>query len=309
MLFESSEATTIPSKPSQILSVSELKDLNIRYNWRGLVQLTGHLAVMVLGGYIWGNNLDNWLIALPTLVIYGFSIGSMFAVVHECSHRTVFANNRFNDIVAWWAGVLSFYNSSFFRRYHKWHHRYTQISGKDPELEDHKPSNLKEYFAEISGYNWWVGKFKTYYRLATGKLKNYPYISPTAKDEVIKSIRLQIAVYGIAIALSLILNQPWFIIYWLLPLAVGQPILRAILIAEHIGCSNDNNFLTNTRTTLTWFPIKFLMWNMPFHAEHHLYPSIPFHALPKAHQKLKAYFTVIDRGYLKVNWDIIRALS
>jgi fatty acid desaturase len=44
---------------------------------------------------------------------------------------------------------------------------------------------------------------------------------------------------------------------------------------------------------------------MPFHAEHHLYPSIPFHALPQAHQELKEHFQVIEQGYFKVNQEIV----
>ena len=104
----------------------------------------------------------------------------------------------------------------------------------------------------------------------------------------------------LAIALFLVFQQPWFITFWLLPLAVRQPILRFILLAEHRGCTKDNNPLTNTRTTLTWFPVKFIMWNMPFLAEHHLYPSIPFHALPQAHKELKENFAVVDKeGILK----------
>ena len=294
-------------KSAQILSTQELNTLNTRSNIWGLIQLAGHLSVMVISGYCW-ITIENWLVRITALIIYGFSLAAMFVPVHECCHRTAFANNRLNDLVAWLAGILSFYNSTFYRRYHKWHHRYTQISGKDPELEDPKPSNFREYLAEISGLNWWIGKFKTHYRVATGKLDKMPYIAESGRDEVINSTRLQILVYFSAIALSLIVGKPWFIIYWLLPLAVGQPILRVILLAEHTGCSNDNNPLTNTRTTLTWFPLRFLMWNMPFHAEHHLYPSIPFHALPQAHQQLKEHFTVIDRGYLKVNQDIVSSL-
>ncbi|MGK7953183.1 MAG: fatty acid desaturase family protein [Xenococcaceae cyanobacterium] len=293
-----------PNESSQILTAETLKALNTRNNWRGLTQLAGHLSVMGISGYFWAMG-DNWWIKILALIIYGFSLATMFAVVHECCHRTAFANNHLNDLVAWFAGVLSGYNSSFFRRYHKWHHRYTQIIGKDPELEDPKPTNLKEYFLEISGIRWWLGKLQTHYRVARGKLENYYYIAENARDEVVRSTRLQILVYFSAIALSLLVVQPWFITYWLLPLAVGQPILRAILLAEHTGCSNDNNSFTNTRTTLTWFPIKFMMWNMPFHAEHHLYPSIPFHALPQAHQQLKNHFTKIDRGYVKVNLDIL----
>ncbi|VEP12389.1 Fatty acid desaturase [Hyella patelloides LEGE 07179] len=291
-------------KSKQILNSPELKTLNARSDWRGLIQLVGHICVMVSSGYLW-TTADNWLIKIPALIIYGFSFAAMFAPLHESSHRTAFANNRLNDLVAWIAGLLSFYNSDFYRRYHKWHHRYAQVKGKDPELEDTKPTNFKEYVAEISGLNWWIGKFKTHYRVATGKLEDCFYLAEDARDEVIRSTRLQLGVYGMAIAISLIFHQPWFLTLWLLPLALGQPILRFILLAEHTGCTNDSNPLTNTRTTLTWFPLKFMVWNIPFHAEHHLYPSIPFHALPQAHQQLKENFTVIESGYLKVHRDIL----
>ncbi|MEL6928919.1 MAG: fatty acid desaturase family protein [Cyanobacteria bacterium J06600_6] len=292
------------SSTKNILSAAKLKDLNVRSNSSGLIQLGWHLGILGMGAYGWIAT-SSWLIKIPALVVYGFSLATMFAVVHECCHRTAFANNRLNDVVAWWAGVLSGYNSTFYRRYHKWHHRYTRIEGKDPELEDSQPSNLSEYILEIAGFNWWLGKVQTHYKIATGKLDNMPYVAENARDEVINSTRWQLAVYGMAIALSLIFQQPWFITYWLLPLAVGQPILRFILLAEHTGCTKDDNPLANTRTTLTWFPIKLMMWNMPFHAEHHLYPSIPFHTLPKAHQELKEHFAVVDDGYIKVNQKIV----
>ncbi len=286
----------------KIFKASELKTLNARSNRRGLIQLAGHICVMVCSGYL-GTIADNWLIKTPVLIIYGFSFAAMFAPLHECSHRTAFANNRLNDFVAWIAGLLSFYNSDFYRRYHKWHHRYAQVDGKDPELNDPKPSNFWEYLIELSGFNWWVGKLITHYRVATGKLESYCYIGEDAREEVIRSTRLQLAIYGMAIAVSLIFKQPWFFTMWLLPLAVGQPIVRFILLAEHTGCTNNDNPLTNTRTTLTWFPL--LVWNIPFHAEHHLYPSIPFHALPQAHQQLEKHFSVVEDGYLTVHRNIM----
>jgi fatty acid desaturase len=99
------------------------------------------------------------------------------------------------------------------------------------------------------------------------------------------------------------------LIYWLFPVMLGQPLLRAILLAEHTGCSEDANGLTNTRTTLTSWPVRFLMWNMPYHAEHHLYPSIPFHALPRAHADLRARLAHVDPGYRVVHRGIIRRLT
>jgi fatty acid desaturase len=293
-------------KPSQILSAPSLNILNPKSNLRGWLQLTGHLTVMGISGYLWGTNLQNLSIALPALLIYGFSLAAMFAPLHECCHRTAFASNRLNDMIAWFAGLLAFYNSTFYRRYHKWHHRYTQIIGQDPELENPKPQNLREYVRELIGIPWWIGKLRGHGSIALGNLDNCPYISETVKAEVIRSTRLQLLVYLGAIAVSLAFQQPWFLLYWLIPLAVGQPILRAILLSEHTGCTHDNNPLTNTRTTLTILPIRFLMWNMSFHTEHHLYASIPFHALPAAHQQLQPYLGKIDAGYTKANWSIIK---
>ncbi|MBD2579492.1 fatty acid desaturase family protein [Oscillatoria sp. FACHB-1406] len=301
----------VAEKPRESLSVGDLASLNLKSNLRGFLHLSGHLGVMLTSGLLWSIfRQTNLGLALPALVVYGFSFAAMFAPLHENCHRTAFANPRLNDAVAWLAGLLSFYNSTFFRRYHKWHHRYTQIAGKDPELSDPKPTNLGEYIWQISGIPWWLGKIRGHWRVATGQMEEFSFIPDSARGETIRSTRIQLLVYGTAIAFSLLLGHPWaFVLYWLLPLAVGQPILRAILLAEHANCSTDNNPFTNTRTTLTAFPLRFLMWNMPFHAEHHLYPSIPFHALPTAHERLKDRWVHLAKGYLRANGEIVTQLG
>ncbi|CAN1211246.1 fatty acid desaturase [Tumidithrix helvetica PCC 7403] len=296
---------------NQILSVEELKSLNVRSNRQGLLRLTLHLGVMTIAGYLWATNLtgDRWYIAIPSLAIYGFSLAIMFAPLHESSHRTAFANNHLSDAIAWLAGLLSFYNSGFYRQYHKWHHRYAQIPDKDPELSDPPPANLGEYLLQISGIPWWIGKVQTHGRVALGKLEDYPFIPEAQREEVIRSTRLQLLVYIAAIAISIAFKQPWFLLYWLLPLAVGQPFLRFLLMAEHMGCTKDDNSLTNTRTTLTFLPLRYFIWNIPFHAEHHLYPSIPFYMLPVAHEKLRSHFVHVDSGYVNVNLEIVKHLN
>src|SRR3546814_2760296 len=89
---------------------------------------------------------------------------------------------------------------------------------------------------------------------------------------------------------------------------LGMPFLRLYLMAEHTGCSEDDNGLTNTRTTLTAWPVRLLMWNMPFHAEHHLYPSIPFHRLPAAHGLIRERLQHVGAGYVSVNRAVYRGL-
>jgi fatty acid desaturase len=304
-----SQAAAAYLSPRQIFSEAGLSELNQRSNWKGSIQLLGHLGIMGLSGYLWLTHVAAFWIGIPSLIIYGFSFASMFAAMHECVHRTAFANNRTNDLVGWVAGLLSFYNGTFYRRYHKWHHRYTRIPGKDPELTDLTPTTLWEYLWVISGIPWWIGKLQTHWRCATAQMDEFPYIPDAARAEVQRSVLLQLAVYGVAIALSIYFQSLWFVLGWVLPLAVGQPILRLILLAEHTGCSLDANPFANTRTTLTWAPLRFLMWNMPFHAEHHFCPSLPFHALGKAHQYIRSQLQHVDPGYLAVNANLIQKLG
>ncbi|PZD72594.1 Delta(12)-fatty-acid desaturase [Acaryochloris thomasi RCC1774] len=308
-VFQPPSPAAVPvANPRQILATRDLAALNERSNLEGSVRLTAHLAIIGLSGYLWGTG-STWL-ALPSLFLYGISLAFMFCAMHECAHRTAFANAKLNDGAAWFAGLLSFYNSTFYRRYHKWHHRYTRIAGKDPELGDLEPENVLQYLWQLSGIPWWQGKIVGHLKTAFGQLDNCYFLPEATHAEVIRSTRLQLGI-GVAIALiSTTLGHPWFLAkYWLLPLAVGQPFLRFILLAEHTGCSSDDNPLTNTRTTLTLSPLQLLMWNMSYHTEHHLYPSIPFHRLPKAHQQLKTHFAHIEPGYLNVNQKIVAAFK
>jgi fatty acid desaturase len=65
------------------------------------------------------------------------------------------------------------------------------------------------------------------------------------------------------------------------PLLVGQGFLRPYLLAEHTACAFTRDCLENTRTTLTLWLVRLFAWNMPYHAEHHAYPAVPFHARPR----------------------------
>ena len=91
------------------------------------------------------------------------------------------------------------------------------------------------------------------------------------------------------------------LILWILPLALGQPFLRAYLLAEHGRCEHVDDMFRNTRTTLTHRVVNFLAWNMPYHAEHHAFPSVPFHRLPQLHQMTRNYLKVCENGYWRFN--------
>ena len=47
---------------------------------------------------------------------------------------------------------------------------------------------------------------------------------------------------------------------------------------------------------------------MNYHVEHHAYPALPFHALPKAHGLIRDKIAVRAPGYLAVHWGFLRRL-
>jgi fatty acid desaturase len=103
---------------------------------------------------------------------------------------------------------------------------------------------------------------------------------------------------GLYVLLGLtLLVSPFVFWVWLLPIVLGQPFLRLYLLAEHGDCPEVANMFENTRTTFTTGVMRFLAWNMPYHAEHHVYPAVPFHKLPELHGLMKDELRVTAEGY------------
>jgi fatty acid desaturase len=90
---------------------------------------------------------------------------------------------------------------------------------------------------------------------------------------------------------------------------MGQPFLRLFLLAEHTNCPHVDNMFENTRTTFTTKLVRLVTWNMPFHAEHHALPTVPFHKLPELHDAVRAHLKTTAEGYRQFNEELIADLS
>jgi fatty acid desaturase len=284
-----------------------LAGLSRRSDLRGALRLSAHAGCIGATGLLVWLALPFWYLLVPAMALHGVTIVTLFAPMHECVHRTAFASRTANEIVGWVAGVLSVYNSTFYRHFHSWHHRYTQDPDRDPELMFPKAASRREYLREIGSFNFWFRRLIDYPRLALGLVRNLRFMPESARRGVALSMAAQLLIY-LAAAASIAAGFTAVLYFWLLPVLLAQPLLRALLIAEHTGCSQDRNGLTNTRTTLASFPIRLLMWNMPYHAEHHLYPAIPFHFLPALHREVRAAVRHLAPGYVAANREIIRSL-
>jgi fatty acid desaturase len=142
-----------------------------------------------------------------------------------------------------------------------------------------------------------------------GDMSAYPFITPRTAPTIIRSLRLMSLFVLVCAALSMVLVGWWApLVFWIGPQLLGQPLLRLYLLAEHTLCTMDANGLTNTRTTLTNAAVRLVMWNMSYHAEHHLYPSIPFHRLADAHRMIRDRLGVVQDGYARWHVHFVRLL-
>ena len=139
-----------------LVSPTVLAGLSRRSDLRGTVQLVAHGACICVTGLLVWLTEPLWYLLIPAMALHGVTIVTLFAPMHECVHRTAFASRTANEIVAWIAGVLSFYNATFYWHFHSWHHRYTQDPDRDPELMFPKAPSRRDYLLEISGFNFWA---------------------------------------------------------------------------------------------------------------------------------------------------------
>lgn len=291
----------------RLLDPAALGELSRPSDRAGALRLAAHAgSIGATGALVW-LALPSWLLLAPAMALHGVTIVTLFAPMHECVHRTAFASRTANLVVGWLAGLLSFYNFTFYRHFHAWHHRYTQDPDRDPELTPPKARSRFEYAKEISGWNFWRLRAVDYPKLALGRL-DLPYIPPAAQRAVALSVSAQLAIY-VAAAASIAFGYTPVLYFWFLPVLLAQPLLRALLICEHTGCSRDRNGLANTRTTVTNPAIRLLMWNMPFHAEHHLYPAVPFHRLPDLHRHVRDRLRHLAAGYPAANRAVRQSLG
>ncbi len=204
-------------------------------------------------------------------------------------HLTAFRSRRANAVVGWLAACPSLLNWHFYTAFHLAHHRHTQDPERDPELASPPPSTLDAYVWRVLALPYWRTRLQVARAGLRGDLSAYPFITDRAAPRIIRSIRLMCAVMLAGSVLSTLLVGWWApLVFWIGPQLLGQPFLRALPArrahALHHGRQRSDQHAHDADQRL----IRLLMWNMPFHTEHHLYPSIPFHRLPDAHAAMRA---------------------
>lgn len=282
-----------------------VRQLSQRSDARGFLQLAAHLGLLcATATLVFMSRGHPWL--APALVLHGIVLSFLFCALHETIHRTAFASRWANELVAWVCGAVLMLPPEYFRCFHYTHHRFTQDPARDPELAQPGPSTLRSYLWRVSGLPYWHDRLTVTLRHAlTGRVTE-AFIPATKAPLIVREARILWGCYLGVIALSLYAQRADALIYWVIPALLGQPFLRLFLMAEHIGCPLSDDMLANTRTTCTNGAVLLLAWRMPYHAEHHCVPSVPFHSLVKLNALVGSRVQVKAAGYLTLHRDLLR---
>ncbi len=290
------------------LTRRELKQLMQRSNGPALIRLALFLVTMLAtGSLVYLSMGTPWLV--PAMFIHGIVLVHHFSLQHECIHYTAFKTRWLNELVGNYCGLVIMLPNRFFRYEHCDHHTYTQLTGQDPEMIP-MPGRLGDYLYYLSSIPYWKAKFTELGRHCAGRLSDSEkqftpkteYKSLTLEARLMAAFYIIVALYSIATANTSVL---W---YWWIPVLLGEPVMRAIRMTEHVGRPAVYQMKVNTRSNHVNPLWRFLCWNMNYHAEHHYASSVPFHALPKLNKKLNGYVHNEPGGYLGAHLDILRQL-
>lgn len=283
-----------------------LRRLSRRSNSRGLLQLGAHLALLFASGLlVWASRGEWWLTA--ALLLHGIVLSFLFCALHESIHGTAFAARWLNAAVARLCGALLMLPPRYFRYFHFAHHRYTQDPARDPELAAPPPASVASWAWRVSGVPYWRDRLAVTARHALSGTVTEPFVPAEKRSLIVREARVLWAAYAAVAAASWYFHDAAVLWYWVLPALLGQPFLRLFLLAEHAGCPLTRDMLANTRTTHTHAALRLLAWRMPYHAEHHCAPSVPFHALGRLNALLGGRIRHTAPGYVAVHRSLLRA--
>ncbi|MCX6080180.1 MAG: NADH:ubiquinone reductase (Na(+)-transporting) subunit F [Chloroflexi bacterium] len=261
----------------------------------------------VCGYLLWGS----WWAIFP-FAIYGVLYASVSdSRWHESSHGTPFKTDWMNNALYELASFMVIRESVRWRWSHTRHHSDTIIVGRDPEIAVPRPFKLGVFI--LNFFN--VFAFRMYWSNVflhcTGKVTadERTYIPETEYAKLFLRARIYVLIYAGIIGLSIYSGSILPLLYVGLSSFYGGWLMPVYGNTQHAGLAeNVLDHRLNCRTVYMHAVNRYLYWNMNYHVEHHMFPLVPYHALPKLHELIKADVPTPYNGLLEAYREIIPAL-
>ncbi len=289
-----------------------LKQLGERNDADGLKWLaTWAVFLIVTGGALYWTlyAASSPLWVIPATIAFGSVLALPgYALSHECAHATAFRTKWLNETCYWVASLIYFEPPHHRRIAHGRHHSHTWVEGLDAQITFHSPMKFWGWLQEISGIGQLIYSIGLVLRNAVGRPDAYQrrYCKPEDLSRIRRESWLFAAIL-LGLAVVAIAGQNWIVTFILLPRLVGGVAMGYFVVLQHAEAErNTPDIRESTRSVSTTWLGRFLYMNMSYHVEHHLYPSIPFHALPALSDALAGQLPEPDPGTLRTNWELLK---
>ncbi|ACB96339.1 fatty acid desaturase family protein [Beijerinckia indica] len=239
------------------------------------------------GAWFWGS----WA-CIPFFIVYGVLYGSASdSRWHECGHGTAFKTRWLNDAVYHIACFMILREPTIWRWSHARHHTDTIIVGRDPEIVAHRPPDIFSMILNLFAIKSTFHAFGKLFLHASGKLdaEEATFVPEMERTKVYWIARLYLLLFAGIVVGSIALGSILPAMLIGLPTLYGAWLAQIFGLTQHAGLGeNVLDHRQNSRTVMMNPVFRFLYWNMNYHVEHHMFPMVPYHALPKLHEAIKA---------------------
>jgi fatty acid desaturase len=294
--------------PAEVLEIREWYTCGLdKKELKGFLKRDDHHAALYFGlwilllaaaGYLaWVLYPSAW--AIPAFFLYGVVYCGCNPRWHEASHGTAFKTAWLNDVFYFLCGAMEFRDAVDFRWSHARHHSYTIMRGVDPEIPVSRPPKLLYVLLDVFYLHMGLLALRNLMLHALGIVPKEirAYVPDGELRRMGWAARAVLAMYAAAIVAA-VLTRSWLpVLFFVLPRFYGAPFLFLFIYLQHAGMAEnvwDHRLCTRSmRLSRVW---SFLFMNMESHAEHHIYPMVPFHALPRLRERLKEHMPEPYRG-------------
>ena len=289
---------------------SELKQLMARGDGKGLANFGLWFACLAITGYL-AYRLVGTLWSLPAFFLYGTIYSSCDARWHECAHGTPFRTRWLNETFYLLSSIMNMKEGTYMRWSHTRHHTETIMVGLDPEIQVMRPANLGRVLLDF----WWLPDAIQMFRVMFAHALGVPtkeardFVPPTEWRKMFCWSRIYLLLYAGMAAWSIAIRSWLPLLFFPLARLYGGWLHQLFSLTQHAGLAeNVRDHRLNTRTVELNPVFRFLYFNMNYHIEHHMFPMVPFHALPKLHQRVQGVLPRTYSGLFDALQEIVPAL-
>lgn len=253
-----------------------------------------------------------WYATALLVFLLGNLRASMMFHGHEITHGATIRSPWLQNLLAY-PGCIPFCFSPYTWRiwHNQSHHGHTNQPGKEPDnfgtlAEFDASTPRKRMYTRVAPGNSWMGFFYMFFfftlqaqNVIWAKSKALPGYEHFNRRRAGTEAVLLFAFWG---TIAYLAGWPGALLVVVLPLMIGNFVILAYVMTNHMlrPLRPEDETLTTTMSVNTLWLVDWMHFHFSHHIEHHLFPAVCSHQMPKIRRVLRERFG--DRYLSPPHW-------